>query len=543
MTNKGSYGNWRVCFEIMKKLLLLSLIFYASYVEAYDFEVDGICYTVSSFEDNTVAVDGLNDSMSGIIDIPSTITFSGKVFTVSGIKSLQNSKIESVIIPYSIVEIGDFAFRKSSITKLVIPDNVKTIGSGAFSGCVELTNIEISKNVSVLNQSLFSGCYKLQHVKWNSNTKDGTIRGGAFYDCTSLKSFYIPSGVSPIGQSFDGANWQNTSIFKNCTSLDSLIIEDGENTPFTFAFFEFEECKIKYLYLGRPFHYYHHNSGDGFRWLQLAYVEDLVIGDNITELPYWPPIYGRESEINNSNLKTLILGASLQKVPSFASNTRLEYIKIRNIYPPQAEGFSNYNYINTILYVPKGTKSVYESSDIWKNFWNIQEYEVDGGNVDIKKCAPPTISYSNGKLNFACETEDVTCYTSITDADIRSYSGNEIQLGATYIINVYATKSGYENSDVVTATICWIDTEPKTEGISNDIAQVRANAVLIQTRNGQISISGADDGTKIFVYGVNGQQAGSATSRNGHANITTNLQSGNIAIIKIGDRSVKVTIK
>ena len=95
----------------------------------------------------------------------------------------------------------------------------------------------------------------------------------------------------------------------------------------------------------------------------------------------------------------------------------------------------------------------------------------------------------------------------------------------------------------MTATLCWIDTEPKTEGISNDIAQVRANAVLIQTRDGQISISGADDGTKIFIYGVNGLQVGSTTSRNGHANITTNLRSGNIAIIKIGDRSVKVAIK
>lgn len=530
----------------MKKRLLFILLFSLTVwqqVIAYDFEVDGICYTVSSFENFTVAVDGLNESMSGIIDIPSQIAYNGKVFSVTGIKSIQSENIESVIIPSTIVEIGDYAFRNSSIKKLVIPDNVKIIGSGAFEFCSELTDIEISKNVSTLNQGLFSYCRKLQHVKWNSNTKDGVIRGGVFSHCTSLKTFKVPSGVLPIGQSFDGANWQDVAIFNHCTSLDSLIIEDGENTPFTFAFYEFEECKIKYLYLGRPFYYYHHNSGDGFRWLQLGYVEDLVIGDNITELPYWPPIYGWKDEFNNSNLKTLVLGASLQKVTSFADNSKLEYIKVRSISPPQAEGFSNYNYINTTLYVPKGTKSIYEKSDIWKYFWNIHEYDVEDGEVEVKKCANPTINYSNGRLSFICETENAVCKASITDTDIKSYSGNEIQLGVTYVINVYATKAGYENSETVTATLCWIDQQPITEGITNNISQIPAKAVLIQSQSGMLTIQGVDDGSTIAVYTVSGQKVGSIKAHGNQASLATNIKKGEVAIIKIGEKSVKVVMQ
>jgi len=38
-------------------------------------------------------------------------------------------------------------------------------------------------------------------------------------------------------------------------------------------------------------------------------------------------------------------------------------------------------------------------------------------------------------------------------------------------------------------------------------------------------------------------QAGFAISHNGHASITTNLQNGSIAIIRIGDRSIKVVVK
>lgn len=66
-------------------------------------------------------------------------------------------------------------------------------------------------------------------------------------------------------------------------------------------------------------------------------------------------------------------------------------------------------------------------------------------------------------------------FHSITDADIKAGSGNEVQLGVTYNISVYATKSGYDNSETATATLCWIDASPKTEGITNGIANISAN--------------------------------------------------------------------
>ena len=79
--------------------------------------------------------------------------------------------------------------------------------------------------------------------------------------------------------------------------------------------------------------------------------------------------------------------------------------------------------------------------------------------------------------------------------------------------------------------------------MENSIAQVRANAVLIQTENGQISIVGTDDGTIIHADEIDGQLVGSAISHNGYANLNTNIKPGSIAIIKIGDRSVKVVVK
>ena len=83
----------------------------------------------------------------------------------------------------------------------------------------------------------------------------------------------------------------------------------------------------------------------------------------------------------------------------------------------------------------------------------------------------------------------------------------------------------------------------RTKGLCQEIAQIPALAVLIQSENGEISVAGLDDGTKISVYEINGMQVGDAVSNNGQAVISTNLPSGSIAIVKIGEKSVKVTMK
>ena len=211
--------------------------------------------------------------------------------------------------------------------------------------------------------------------------------------------------------------------------------------------------------------------------------------------------------------------------------------------------FSQNTFNNATLYVPKGTIEKYKATGGWKDFFFIEEGVGPGGDTpqpptpEPQKCEKPTISYENGKLTFSCATEGATCQYSITDTDIKAGSGNEVQLTATYNISVYATKSGYENSETATATLCWIDQQPKTEGITNGIANIPAQAVLIQSEGGSIKVQGVDEGTQVNVYGINGTQAGSAISQSGAATINTNLQPGSIAIVKIGQKSVKVVIK
>lgn len=233
-----------------------------------------------------------------------------------------------------------------------------------------------------------------------------------------------------------------------------------------------------------------------------------------------------------------------QQAFSGCSNLQSVYSKVEDVFTISKNTFADKTYSDAKLYVPIGKKVDYEDTPWWLNFTNIVEYDYGTDTSDdLPTCQTPTISYLNGVLTFNSDTEGAVCQYSITDEDIKSGSGNEVQLSATYTINVFASKEGYENSETATATLCWIDVEPKTEDVTTAVAEVPAFAVLIKNEGGALTVQGIDDGTQVSVYSVNGTQVGTAIVQNGQATVSTTLQSGSIAIVKIGQKSVKVLLK
>jgi hypothetical protein len=86
----------------------------------------------------------------------------------------------------------------------------------------------------------------------------------------------------------------------------------------------------------------------------------------------------------------------------------------------------------------------------------------------------------------------------------------------------------------------------KIVGLSTEIIFIEKDysaSVLIQNNGGMLTIQGAQDGTPVSVYTTAGTEAGSAVSQNSRATISTSMQQGDIAIVRIGNRSVKVVIK
>ncbi len=66
------------------------------------------------------------------------------------------------------------AKRNESITKVIIPDSVSTIGKNAFNGCSALETVSMS-NVTTIGQNAFSGCGVLKTVEISENADSDTV--------------------------------------------------------------------------------------------------------------------------------------------------------------------------------------------------------------------------------------------------------------------------------------------------------------------------------------------------------------------------------
>jgi hypothetical protein len=157
-------------------------------------------------------------------------------------------------------------------------------------------------------------------------------------------------------------------------------------------------------------------------------------------------------------------------------------------------------------------------------------------------CATPTITYVNGKLVYECETEGATFRSTITCEDIAEHVGNEVDLTVAYHISVVASAEGYNDSEPATATLCWIDTEP-VESVATGVLEIPGTPVLLKSSNGEISVEGLANGTQVAVYTAEGMLVGSEKVADGKVIITTSLMPGTVAIVRMGNKAVKMVVR
>ncbi len=81
-------------------------------------------------------------------------------------------------------------------------------------------------------------------------------------------------------------------------------------------------------------------------------------------------------------------------------------------------------------------------------------------------------------------------------------------------------------------------TTPETPTSAKAIAE--SIPVLISANGGVITVKSEQEGQAVAVYTADGKALGSATVKDGQATVATNIQRGEIVIVKVGDRSVKV---
>ena len=189
------------------------------------------------------------------------------------------------------------------------------------------------------------------------------------------------------------------------------------------------------------------------------------------------------------------------------------------------------------LHVPASAINEYKTTEPWSSFGTFKILE--GTEIETKKCEAPTIAYKDGELSFTCATEGVEYNSEIKCADVSKFYTSTVALTACYDIKVYATKAGYENSDVATAKLYWLTSSGSLD--ANSINSISMRGIAIQTTGGFINISGLDDNEKVSLYTIDGRCIGTATAFGGV--VSFSAQTNSIVVAKIGKESVKIAVE
>ena len=214
----------------------------------YDLEVDGIYYMVidedevwvtykdtnySSYIGNYVDEDEIDwyespwhsgfENWRGM-SIPTTISFTGKTYQVTGIcdNAFKNCTRLNIInwSINAIKHIGEHAFEGCNNLKYVnLPNQLETIGAHAFDGCSFLHYIVLPKSATAIGDYAFQGCSKLTSIRISSPL---TIGKGAFHNAQlnghSLTGGYgvvcdaLTPPVMADSTSFDDRHYANSNI-------------------------------------------------------------------------------------------------------------------------------------------------------------------------------------------------------------------------------------------------------------------------------------------------------------------------------------------
>ncbi len=260
--------------QIIKFLFLLLVFGYAMEAKSDEFTVDGIRYYYDySTKEGEVSV---TRSISGKysadnIVIPSTVTYNGKQYTVTSIGDNAFSScynLTKVTIPNSVKTIENSAFEKCwNLKTVTIPNSVKTIENSAFKGCTGLKTVTIGNSVTTIGISAFAGCTGLTEVTIPNSVT--TIWSGAFGHCDNLKKV--------IWNARNVENPPRSSPFSNCDQLTNFIF--GENIQSIPSHLCYELKSLNTIIIPNSA-----TSIGDFAFSSCTGLTEVTIGNSVTEI-------------------------------------------------------------------------------------------------------------------------------------------------------------------------------------------------------------------------------------------------------------------
>lgn len=292
--------------------------------------------------------------------------------------------IEKVLLPPTLKKIGTYAFQKTSLTSVNIPDNVETIEEYAFSNARQLQEVHLPDSLTSLGNYAFEECRSLRTVKIPTKLK--TIPDYTFQNCRSLQSVELHDSITAFEDySFNNCDlreitlpksttWVGGNAFNGNTNLSKVTLNEGLIDIWAEAFYN---TAIDTLNCPSTLRNIYNSAFAGCRNLR-----QINLNEGLTRIERYA--------LANNKATEIVLPSSLEYCSrsAFDDCDSLVTIEARSVMPPNTDGgcpLTSADLTKAVLYVPVWSLAEYQLATGWNQFYTFRTSDFMPQYVKVNK--------------------------------------------------------------------------------------------------------------------------------------------------------------
>lgn len=314
---------------------------------------------------------------------------------------------KNTIIPTSVTAIGSYAFDgQYDLTDITLPEGLISIGEDAFHFC-SLTSLTIPSSVTDINPYSFLSCGQLKEIK----VAAGNPKYDSRNDCNAIietasnklilgcETTVIPEDITAIGKkAFAFTAFAGTTVPESVTSIEEMAFEGCKMKQFTIpsgvtriSGYTFYASDLQSIEIPENVTYIGNFAFGTCKLTEITIPETVTkIG---TDILYncgkltSAVISNSISTLNSTfyaceNLRYLSLGSGVKCIEddAFRKCYSLSEFHVNAPVPPTCKDnvLAPINKETCILYVPEASIDAYRQAEGWKEFKHIEVYSASG---------------------------------------------------------------------------------------------------------------------------------------------------------------------